>query len=122
MATLLRKLPAPTGKTEYYKGYRFHTGWYVGTRGHCKPSLFQSEQFFVPEPQNSNAQSSLVNRRFGDCVAVECLARNRSMDSWWWGCRCDCGTKFAALSRNLLRGATKSCGCRRGGNRECEKR
>ena len=28
-----------------------------------------------------------------------------------WNCVCDCGTKFVARGDNLVRGATRSCGC-----------
>ncbi len=46
----------------------------------------------------------LTNQRFGKLVAVERINGE-------WSCLCDCGKTKIVQSGNLMRGATKSCGC-----------
>lgn len=53
-------------------------------------------------------QNNLTGQRFGRLVAVEYVGESR------WRCRCDCGRETVALSSNLTRGHTTSCGCARG--------
>lgn len=51
----------------------------------------------------------LSGRRFGRLVALE---RSGTADGRaLWRCRCDCGKSVDALSSNLIRGASQSCGC-----------
>jgi hypothetical protein len=52
----------------------------------------------------------LTGQRFGRLVAVE-WAENHKRGDVQWLCRCDCGAESVTLTRNLLRGATRSCGC-----------
>lgn len=76
-----------------YNGYRF--------RSSKPPSL---------PGKKVSARADYTSRRFGRCVARECLGVTE--DGYrWWGCICDCGTQFAARSRELKRGHTRSCGC-----------
>jgi hypothetical protein len=57
-----------------------------------------------------SARVNLTGRRFGRLIAVECLGV--MLDGYrLWGCVCDCGSKKAVRSRELLEGDTKSCGC-----------
>lgn len=52
----------------------------------------------------------LTGKRIGRLLIKEDLGVAK--DGWrLWGCVCDCGTKKAVRSRELLRGHTKSCGC-----------
>lgn len=76
-----------------YNGYRFR-----GKRLPASPKKHMSKRV------------DITNKRFGRCVAIECLGVTKG-GYRLWGCVCDCGTKFAARSRELLRGHTKSCGC-----------
>jgi hypothetical protein len=52
----------------------------------------------------------LVGNRYGRGIVVENLGTNQ----WGqrrWRCQCDCGNEYFALTGQLRRGATKSCGC-----------
>jgi len=101
-----------THREEHYKGYRFRTGDYTWGRNQ---SMFENEEHFNPRQKiRGGGSQDHKEKRFGRLVVIECLARNRRAGSYWWGCECDCGTRVAVLSRNLIRGATKSCGCLRG--------
>lgn len=52
----------------------------------------------------------LTGRRFGRVVCVGFAGSDeRGMARWL--VRCDCGMEFVAYRINLLRGATRSCGC-----------
>jgi hypothetical protein len=72
---------------------------------------FRSLNFPVPPRKKMSARSNLAGRRFGRCVAVECLGVTETGGLRWWGCVCDCGTSFAVRSRELLEGDTRNCGC-----------
>lgn len=52
----------------------------------------------------------LAGRRFGKLRVVEFSHMSEASRSMW-RCRCDCGGQRVVLGSNLLRGATKSCGC-----------
>lgn len=58
-----------------------------------------------------NIARDLAGKRFGRLVAVEKVGRSRGQAMW--RCRCDCGLDKVALSNNLRRGITRSCGCLR---------
>jgi len=76
-----------------YKGYRF--------RSDKLPT----------EPKNkTSGRADHTGERFGRLVAIECLGMAEG-GYRWWGCICDCGTKVAVRSRELLRCRTRSCGC-----------
>lgn len=51
------------------------------------------------------ARANLENQQFGRLTAIEYVGERR------WRCKCDCGGETLAVSRNLLNGNTKSCGC-----------
>jgi hypothetical protein len=48
-------------------------------------------------------------KRFGKLVAVSYDPGSRK-----WLCQCDCGRQSMAVSGDLLRGSSKSCGCSKG--------
>lgn len=53
----------------------------------------------------------LVGKRFGRLLVLHLsAARSRRRDAIWV-CQCDCGNIHKVTSRNLVVGATKSCGC-----------
>lgn len=54
----------------------------------------------------------IANQRFGRLVAVEHVGFDASRQARW-SCRCDCAGVVVALSGNLRRGLTTSCGCHR---------
>lgn len=56
------------------------------------------------------AHRDLSGVRFGKLVAVSIDASNTKRLTKWL-CKCDCGTESSAYTANLVRGATKSCGC-----------
>lgn len=53
--------------------------------------------------------NDLTDRRFGRLVVIR-RAENRGRHTMW-ECVCDCGNYHIAISDNLTRGKTKSCGC-----------
>lgn len=52
----------------------------------------------------------LTGQRFGMLTVIERVGNNKRGLALW-KCKCDCGNESIVLSRNLLRGSTKSCGC-----------
>lgn len=76
-----------------YKGYRF-----------------RSETLPATPRKRLSRRADQTGKRFGRALAVEHLGVESS-GYQWWGCVCDCGTRFAARSRELVRGHTQSCGC-----------
>jgi hypothetical protein len=52
----------------------------------------------------------LSGRKFGMLTAIKFVGYNKSRNSIW-ECFCECGNIKQALSQNLKRGKTKSCGC-----------
>lgn len=54
----------------------------------------------------------LTGQRFGRLVVVS-RAENSDDGEVRYNCRCDCGSNTVVRKRNMVRGATKSCGCLR---------
>lgn len=52
----------------------------------------------------------ITGLRFGRALVLHPTEERRGAQRLW-KCRCDCGQDFVALSCNLRRGDTKSCGC-----------
>lgn len=52
----------------------------------------------------------LTGQKFVRLTAIEPVGKDKN-GSFLWRCRCDCGKEIVALSGNLVRGNTKSCGC-----------
>lgn len=55
----------------------------------------------------SNNFRDLSGQRFGKLVAVSYVSPRK------WLCICECGNSIIALSSNIVRGNTSSCGCHR---------
>lgn len=55
----------------------------------------------------------LTNQRFGNLVVLHRIieSRDSSCHHAKWLCQCDCGKFIVAISTNLTKGNTKSCGC-----------
>ena len=54
----------------------------------------------------------ITNQKFGKLTALY-ISGNDKRGEKIWHCECECGNEIDALSSNLRRGATKSCGCYR---------
>lgn len=52
----------------------------------------------------------ITGQRFGRLVAIKLLPKRRGTRTVWL-CQCDCGSVHEAMTTNLDKGATKSCGC-----------
>lgn len=55
---------------------------------------------------------NLLGLRFGRLLVIEYAGLNK-IDRALWKCLCDCGNYKIILSRSLMFGSTKSCGCMR---------
>lgn len=53
----------------------------------------------------------LAGRRFGNLVALTYSGRKGQQAVW--ACKCDCGVTKTVYATNLLRGLSRSCGCRK---------
>lgn len=53
----------------------------------------------------------IAGQRFGSLVAVEPI---RSESGLKWLCKCDCGNDHIVAAASLRKGATRSCGCKKG--------
>ena len=57
------------------------------------------------------AKINYKGRQFGSWTVLECAGKKDYETSYFWKCRCICGT-IKILSMNpLRRGRSKSCGC-----------
>ena len=52
----------------------------------------------------------LSGLRFGNLVVIKRLPNNKGWTMW--ECVCDCGNRNSAYATHLVRGNTKSCGCK----------
>lgn len=70
---------------------------------------------YPPKEQESTKPVSqlkdITGLRFGRLVVVE--RRPRKNRRTYWKCRCDCSKTKTIYASNLMKGATKSCGCLR---------
>lgn len=58
--------------------------------------------------------ADLCGKRYGKWTALKRVPLEKPTANGTksgWLCRCDCGTERVVLARNLVSGATKSCGC-----------
>lgn len=55
----------------------------------------------------------ITNNKYGYLTAVKYL-KSRDGNGAIWECICDCGKTCEVRSHSLLRGKTKSCGCKTG--------
>lgn len=56
-------------------------------------------------------QRDLTGQRFGRLVCIEPTEKRNKDGALIWRCQCDCGNECLAVSRQLLNGYKKSCGC-----------
>ena len=54
---------------------------------------------------------NLTNQRFGKLVALYIIPSYKQRGYNVWKCKCDCGNFCDAVSRDLITGHKKSCGC-----------
>jgi len=64
------------------------------------------------ESAGQNSIKDLTSQRFGKLVALR-PTEERSGGYIVWECKCDCGETAYVMSRSLVKGNTKSCGCLR---------
>ena len=74
-----------------------------------KYSFYRALEVVTAMPRGHSID--LTGQRFGQTVVKqrEALVGGR----WSWRCTCDCGAEHVAMSHNLRRGSTTSCGCYR---------
>ena len=56
-------------------------------------------------------KNDLLGRRFGKLTVIAEAASSGGQARWV--CRCDCGNECTVLAKNLMRGHSTSCGCKR---------
>ena len=65
----------------------------------------------IPSKKKMSERVNLKGKKFGRLMVVEDLGITHDGGYRLWGCECDCGSKKAVRSRELMQGHTKSCGC-----------
>lgn len=55
--------------------------------------------------------ADLTGQRFGRLTITHELPERHKSGAVRWQCKCDCGNDFIAITADLKRGNTKSCGC-----------
>lgn len=63
------------------------------------------------EPVRGNRFNDLTGRQFGRLTAIRLSGKKAKDGSYYWLCRCECGSETAVSSNKLLQGKTVSCGC-----------
>ena len=58
-----------------------------------------------------NNSNNLSGQRFNHLLAIKKVGKSNTLNTWL--CLCDCGKYTIVISKNLIRGNTESCGCRR---------
>lgn len=53
----------------------------------------------------------MTGKTFGRLTVLEKSSRKASNGTYYWKCKCDCGTVIEVIGTNLRNGHTKSCGC-----------
>lgn len=64
--------------------------------------------------QDGNKCKDLTGLKFGKLKAIEPVARPDHVEksrNQYWRCTCKCGNTLDITAKNLLSGATTSCGC-----------
>lgn len=56
-------------------------------------------------------QKDLLNHQFNKLTVIEKIFRENETPHILWKCKCECGNLVITKSKNLLSGATQSCGC-----------
>lgn len=70
------------------------------------------KELLMPSKNTTKAHNfiDLAGQRFGRLTVIE-RAPNLRPKVTRWLCRCDCGTEISVVSRYLITGDTRSCGC-----------
>lgn len=79
-------------------------------RGGLRSGQTTSCGCYNKERQKQAVMKDLTGQRFGKLVAIKPL-ETRAGGEVIWLCQCDCGNTKEVRMRNLVRGATYSCGC-----------
>lgn len=61
-------------------------------------------------------KEDLTGKRFGKLTVLQKLDRKKN-GSWLWLCKCDCGNKKEATTRDLNGKRVRSCGCGKGSSK-----
>ena len=56
-------------------------------------------------------QKDLLNQQFNKLTVIEKIFRENEIPHVLWKCKCECGNIIIVKPKNLLSGATQSCGC-----------
>lgn len=54
---------------------------------------------------------NIATMRFGILTAIDLAPKPPNGQGMHWNCRCDCGRRTVARSKDLCNGNTASCGC-----------
>ena len=60
-----------------------------------------------------NRELNLTKKKFGKLTVIKKTKEKKSNGVNIWLCKCSCGNFAKISSSNLVRNATKSCGCKR---------
>lgn len=55
----------------------------------------------------------ITAQKFGRLTVVDASPKRSANGQVYWNCRCDCGGARVALGKDLRRGRTTSCGCKK---------
>lgn len=81
--------------------------------GHISSCGCHKQELFLVNKKDSSGEkhcTNLLGKTFGRLLVVAEAGTHRSRRAIWL-CRCECGNEKEICSAELLRGATKSCGC-----------
>ena len=66
----------------------------------------------VEQKKVNRRQKDLTGVRFGKLICIEpSEQKNEKRNGILWKCKCDCGNDCLAVSKQLIQGYKKSCGC-----------
>ena len=84
--------------------------WYDRELLKLKELKIEKENQIRRDVPNSTVKADLLGRKFGRLTVVKDVGLIDKYSNGWL-CECECGNKKRVRSRDLLKGATKSCGC-----------
>lgn len=61
--------------------------------------------------KNQFQPKDITNQKFGEWIALYRTYKKTSTGSYYWHCKCSCGTERDVEIGSLLSGKSKSCGC-----------
>jgi len=81
---------------------------------HAKRVVEKTEQLLfnktVMYNNNQQGRNLMIGSKYGMLTIVELAGKSKDRQKVYL-CKCDCGKKIKAISGNLKKGNTKSCGC-----------